>query len=148
MRAVQVLGVIATGLALAACAALPIGSTPLPPNLAEQLDSCGEVFSAMLPPPDLPPPDTLSGTEVVQRLRSQGFPPFAPPGARAAPPVYGVLANGGPSCRHGGFVPDGDSLEIWIVVWPEVSGANGGQAWAIVDASTGDMIVGDGPPGG
>jgi hypothetical protein len=143
MRAALAVGVLATGLTLGACAGLPIGPASLPPNLADQLDACGEAFTPMLPPPD-----AVSGTEVVQRLHSQGFPPFAPPGARSAAPVYGVLDNSGPTCRHGGLVPDGGSLEIWIVVWPDVSGGNGGQAWAIVDASTGEMIVGDGPPGG
>jgi hypothetical protein len=45
------------------------------------------------------------------------------------------------------LVEDGEQLDVWLVVWPEVSGGNGGQAFALVDARTGSFVVGDGPPG-
>lgn len=145
MRAAAVVGVLATGLSLGACAGLPIGQAPLPPNLATQLEACGEAFTPMLAPPD-----AVRATAVLEQLRADGFPPFAQPNARAADPVYGVLADRGPNstCRGEGLVSRGDSFEIWLVVWPDVSGGNGGQAWAIVDAQTGSFTVGDGPPGG
>ena len=143
MRAALISGVLVLT-SVAGCANLGLQPAALPPNLDETLERCGEVFTPMIAPPGI-----VTAEAVVQRLRSGGFPPFAPPNSRVATPVYGVLADGKPSeCRGDGFTRPGEQLAIWLVVWPDVSGGNGGQAWAIVDARTGEFIVGDGPPGG
>src|SRR5262245_36854503 len=99
----------------------------------DYLAGAGQVFE-----PRDAPADVVSGQAVVAQLRALGFPPFAP-GARTDPPIYGVvrcveLAK----CRHHrGLVQPGETLAIWLVAYPGTSGANGGEAWATVDARTG-----------
>jgi hypothetical protein len=119
----------------------PVGA---PPNFFESLMSNGGVFTRMTAPPGVVAPN-----DVLQRLQADGFPPFAPAGARAATPIYGIV-----TCREASKCPKmggllaqpGGSVAVWLVVWPDVSGGNGGQAWAAVDATTGQFIEGDGPP--
>ena len=141
----RMLALLTLSWVVAACAGLAsLAPVDLPPNLEDQLECWGEGFT-----PSLPPPGVVDGAAVVNRLRAEGFPPFAPPNAHPAPPIYGVISERGPgTCRDGGFVPAGQELQVWLVLWPGVSGAAGGSAWAIVDARTGSFLVGDGPPGG
>lgn len=144
MRAVVTLSLAALGVASIGCAGVPLAPVDLPANLTEMLDNCGEAFT-----PLVAPPGTVASDAVLQRLRADGFPPFAPPDARPAAPVYGVIADREAStCDWDGLAPAGEPLQVWLVVWPAVSGANGGTAWAAVDARSGTFIVGDGPPGG
>jgi hypothetical protein len=142
MTALRVLALTALGLAILGCGGLPLAATELPENLVDSLECWGDEFV-----PALAPPDVLTGQEVASRLRAERFPPFIPVGARMAAPAYGVLSSRPPgTCGEGaGVVGAGEERGVWLVVWPEVSGANGGQAWAIVDARTGAFLVGDGP---
>ena len=125
---------------------MPLPAPDVPENFASMFDCSGERFTGAIPPPDV-----LPGAQVASRLRADGWPPFAPPGSRMASPIYGVVSQAGPDSCHGfgggGLVEDGEQLDVWLVVWPEVSGGNGGQAFALVDARTGSFVVGDGPPG-
>ena len=144
MRVMQGLRVATLLLAVVACDRVVLTPAELPGNFTEWLDGCREVFTQSAPPAGVVDPQA-----VVEDLRVKGFPPFAPPGARPAAPVFGVISNGPPNdCHGGGIVGVGEELPVWFVVWPDVPGANGGLAWALVDARSGAFLVGDGPPGG
>jgi hypothetical protein len=139
------IGAISLALFVVGCLGLHPGPPVAPPpNFFESLVNSGRVFTPMPAPPGVVAPN-----DVLQRLQADGFPPFASPGARAATPIYGIV-----TCREaskcpkmGGAAPPGRPVAVWLVVWPDVSGGNGGQAWAAVDAATGQFIEGDGPPG-
>jgi hypothetical protein len=134
------------GLALvlgASACSLGLEQVTPPANFVEQLGFMGQEFTAMPAPAEVMSPDV-----VLENLRNEGFPPFAPRDARAAAPIYGVLTcRDAAKCAQAGV--DADQIQrIWLVVWPEVSGGNGGQAYAVVDADTSAFTFGDGPPGG
>ena len=109
------------------------------------LDGYGQRFT----PAPVPATGIVSAQAVIAKLRADGFPPFASadPVAQA---IYGIVTCVDPSknCAERGLVRPGESLAIWLVGYPTVPGANGGTAWATVDAKTGAFINGDGPPGG
>lgn len=94
------------------------------------------------------PPEAISGDAVVAKLRAEGWPPFA---ANKTPdiPIYGVLTCiAGKQCGDWLIHDRAARVPVWVVDYPFASGGNGGTAWAIVDGTTGALIVGDGPPGG
>lgn len=68
------------------------------------------------------------------------------PGARTDPPIIGVIRFTDPAYAgvHS-LVGPGDSLLVYFVGYPDLSGAASGKAWAIVDARTGAFIAGDAP---
>lgn len=121
------------------CAPSPVEP---PQSFVEYLESNDQQFVSV-PAPGI---DVVSPELVVQTLLRDGFPPFAID-RTADPPILGVVRCG-PACRgDGGFLGPGQERLVWIVGFPRASGANGGTAWAVVDAVSGSFIVGDGPPG-
>lgn len=116
-----------------------------PANFVAYLAGYGQEFT----PAPVPPSGVVSAHEVVAKLRADGFPSFAKAGADAQP-IYGMVTCIDPTknCAERGLVRPGQALAIWLVGYPAVSGADGGTAWATVDARTGAFINGDGPPGG
>ena len=145
-REESLIGTLALALLIVGCAdVLPLPPRPVEPaqNFIADLEDAGRVFE-----PQPVPPGVVPANQVVEQLQADGFPPFAPSGAQPAPPTYGVVTCVVRArCATGGFAQEGP-VGIWLVVWPEVSGGNGGLAWAAVDAATGAFIFGDGPPGG
>ena len=105
------------------------------------IEDFGQTFT-----PTQPPAGVVSPEAVVLKLRAEGFPPFAA-GARMAPPIYGVVTCiEAARCRDQGLTAPCESLAVWVVDYPDTSGANGGTAWAMLEALTGEFISGDGPP--
>ena len=94
------------------------------------------------------PADAISADAVLSKLGARGWPPFATNKTPDAP-IYGFLSClQGKPCRDSLVGDRSARMPVWIVDYPFASGGNGGTAWAIVDGMTGELIVGDGPPGG
>ena len=132
---------VASVLALVVACSPP--ATAPPQSFVEYLDDWGQQFVPVAAPPGrVVPPET-----VVQNLQRDGFPPFAKDRTVDAP-VLGVVRCGVGQCRlDRGLVSEGPDKLFWVVGFPNTPGANGGTAWAVVDARTGGFVVGDGPPG-
>jgi hypothetical protein len=95
-----------------------------------------------------PPAGVISAAEVMAILcGARGTPPFMFP--NPATPIYGVISCvEAATCQDkfsGSLVQPGETLAVWVVGFPGTAGAATGDAYAILDAVSGEFIEGDGP---
>jgi hypothetical protein len=135
--------------ALVSAIALVLGVACAPPaaepprSFVDYLENNGQQF-VTVPDPGrkVVPPEV-----VVQNLQRDRFPPFVKDWT-ADLPVLGVVRCVSVPCQPDGELvvkEPGRQRLIWVVGFPDEPGANGGTAWAIVDAVTGQPMIGDGP---
>ncbi len=116
-------------------------TTPIPTqSFRSYLAGYGQIFT----PAAVPTTGVVDATSVVASLQASGFPTK---GARADPPIYGLVTCVDPAknCLNRGLVRPGHTLAIWWVGFSETPASDGGLAWATIDATTGEFINGDGP---
>ena len=112
-------------------------------SFVDYLAGYGQTFT----PEMVPLSGVVPAQQVVAKLKADGWPPGAP--VAEGQPIYGVVrcVDAPKGCGARGLVGPDETLAIWLVNYPEVSGSEPGTtSWATVDAASGDFINGDGPP--
>jgi hypothetical protein len=80
--------------------------------------------------------------EAVMRTVRDDFEQWAADG-RTDPPIYGIVSCATPTCDMAGW--PGERVAIWLIGFPDTPLSDGGTAWTVYDAETGDHIMADGP---
>ena len=125
--------------ALPSASAVP-SLRPSAASFVSYLHYYGQLFTLV----PVPATGVVSASTALAKVRDVGYPDSASPDPVAEAPVFGIVTCVDPSknCAQRGLVRPGDSLFIWLIVFPTVPEAHGGSAWATVDATTGSFING------
>jgi len=125
-------------------ACLLTGCVPRPepaPAFVAYLEGYGQAFTASDPPPG------VVGTLEVRKAL-EAHPLFPRRATVLDPPIYGLVTCIGPAeCLDNGFATiPGETIAIWLVSYPDPPGQRGG-GWAVVDATSGEYLMGVGGQG-
>jgi WD40-like Beta Propeller Repeat len=103
-------------------------------------------YGQLFTPVPVPATGVISASTALANLG--GYPQSASPDPKAQAPIYGIVTCVDPSknCAQRGLVRPGESLAIWLIVFPTIPDAHRGSAWATVDAVTGSFITGAAQP--
>ena len=117
---------------------------PSSESFVAYLRGYGQLFT----PVPVPAAGIISASTALANLG--GYPTPASPDPVAEAPIYGIVTCVDPSknCAQRGLVGPGETLAIWLIVFPTVTDQDGGSAWATVNAVTGSFINGAGLPDG
>jgi hypothetical protein len=132
LRACLIAALVAGG-----CGVAPTFGTPAA-EFTSWLEGYGQKFT-----PELAPPGTADWHSGIV-----GF-PF--PDAQVESAIFGDVTCVDPSpekdCAHRGLARPGESVPIWIVTFRDAPANQGCSIpWAVLDAHTGEFVVGNGPP--
>ncbi len=93
----------------------------------------GEQFTSA----PVPVSGVLAPEDVLETLELQSY-PWDAADRSANPPIFGTVRCVVPDrCLEQGDVP------VWLVEFPRAARANGGHAWAVVEAATGNLLFDD-----
>ena len=104
------------------------------------LEGLGQAFN-----PAHAPPGVIGTLEVLKAVMAH--PQFPQTAAAYDPPIYGILTCVRPAeCLTAALVRSPDEpLAIWVITYPAPPGQGGG-GWAIIDARSGEYLIGAGRP--
>ena len=135
---------VTLGLALSVLAAACALIEPPQPEPSRALQLTLAEWGLQFTPAPVPESGVVSADDVLRFLHRVGAPPDAAD-RTADPPVFGTMRCViREECLDGPLAdPQREPIPVWVVEFPRAPRPDGGHAWVVAEAATGDLMWDD-----